>query len=86
MTTEWTPIVAPCDCCNWMILGNQDFSAMRRCSDNEDAKTSYLMPLEGWFSFSIPALYKRYRYAKGDVVTFLKGTVEGTLVTVEFYN
>lgn len=86
VTDDWTAIVAPCNCSYYMIIGNQNCSPMWRCSDTDDAKSFYQMQANGWFSFSIPALYKKFRFAQGDTVTFLKATVEGTIATVEFYN
>ena len=69
-----------------MIVGNNDGSAMKRCSDNENEMTAYTMPPLGWFSYSCPAFYKQYRFKAGDIVTFLKATQAGTIVIVEFYN
>ena len=82
----WTAITAPWACSYYMILCNNNASAMLRCSDTDDARTSYTMQPWGWFFYSLPALYKRYRFAQGDTVTFLKATQDGTTVTVEFYN
>ena len=85
--TQWTPVVAPLACSYYMIIGNSDGSQMARGSDTEDPNTWYMMPAGGaWFAFDVPALYKRYRFNKGDSVTFLKATVPGTVAIVEFFN
>jgi hypothetical protein len=84
--TDWTAIVTPWDCAYYMIIGNDDGSAMCRCSDDMNADTSYKMPPGGWFAYSCPAFYTKYRFKAGDTVTFLKATVPGTIATVEFYN
>jgi len=84
---QWTPIVAPLQCSYYMIIGNNDGSEMGRCSNTEDQSTWYMMPAGGaWFAFDVPALYKRYRFNKGDIVTFLKATSPGTVAIVEFFN
>lgn len=83
---NWTPIIAPMPCAYFLILGNSDESAMLRCTDTSDATTSYVMKPGGWFSFTSPALYQRFRFTKGQIVAILKATQQGTIVSVEFYN
>ena len=83
---NWTTIIAPLNCSYYMIIGNSDGSAMKRCSDSTDLNTCYTMPAGEWFSYSVPAFYKKWRFMQNDIVTILKATVPGTIVTVEFYN
>jgi len=84
-TTEWTAILAPIDCNYFLIIGNQDGSAMMRCSDDTDPTTAYTMPVNGWFSFLSPVFYRNYRFRHGDTVTFLKATSGTGPAIVEFY-
>jgi hypothetical protein len=83
---NWVPILTPLNCSYYMIIGNSDGSAMSRCSDSDDPSTCYTIPAGGWFSYSVPAFYKKWRFMQGDVVTILKATVPGTVVIIEFYN
>lgn len=82
---DWTPIVAAWSCSYYMIIGEQNGKPMWRCSDTDDAKSFYKMNTWGWFFYSLPALYQKFRFKKGDTVTFLKATVPGSVAIVEFY-
>ncbi len=84
-TTQWTPIIAPIDCNYYLIIGNQDGSAMLRCSDDTDASTVYTMQTGGWFSFLSPVFSRNYRFKTGDVVTYVKATSGTGPAIVEFY-
>jgi len=83
---KWMDVRAPWACSYYMIIGNNDGSPMWRCSDTDDGKSFYLMPSGGWFAYSSPVSpMKKYRFAQGDIVTFLRATKEGTIVTIEFF-
>jgi len=73
-------------CAYFLIIGNSDGSAMLRCTNTDDANSSYTMQPGGWFSFISPALYQRFRFTKGQTVALLKATQDGTIAIVEFYN
>ena len=85
-TTDWTAIIAPADCSYWMFLRTNNRTKIGRCSDDKDAGTCYWLDGYDWITFSCPALYKKFRFAKGDTVTFLKATAENTIAYFEFYN
>jgi hypothetical protein len=85
-TDSWTPIIAPMPCAYFLINGNSDGSAMLRCTNTDDPASCYTMPPGGWFSFSSPALYQRFRFTKGQTVAILRATQAGTIVYLEFFN
>jgi hypothetical protein len=88
-TDSWTPIITPMAANYFLIIGNQDGSAMERCSDTDDALTSYEIPAGGWFSLLAPVnpgtSNSRARYAAGEVVTYLKAKTGTGPAIVEFY-
>jgi hypothetical protein len=89
-TSEWTPIVTPIDCSYFILIGNQDGSAMQRCSDPNDITTSYTMQAGGWYALNASGVGvtgwngKPARFPAGATVTYIKALSGVGPVIVEF--
>lgn len=85
ITTAYTPIIAPICCNYYLIIGNQDGSAMLRSSDGTDAN-SYEMPAGGWYSMMAPPMILAFqcRFQQGNIVTWLKAVAGVGPAIVEF--
>lgn len=89
-TASWTPVIAPINCSYYIIVGNQDGTAMLRCSDPNDPNSSYTMPAGGWYSLlATGPVYPNdpgntCRYKAGTVMTYLKALTGAGPAIVEF--